>query len=407
MSGGVKQALDGVNIAIFGGYAAGPWIGKVLANFGATVVHVEAQSLPDGFRLQYPPFKDKKKGINRGATFSYFNDSKQAITLDLKKPGGVELAHRLLDWCDIVIENMRPGVMARLGLGYEESIKTNPDLIMLSTCNMGQTGPRASAPGFGSQLSALAGFCGLTGVAGGPPMLLYGPYIDFIAALEGATVALAALDKRRRTGKGCLIDVAQYECGLSFIAGALLDYHANDKVLDRSGNFDPKAAPHNAYACANDSWIAISCWSDEEFGRLATFIGHPEWLNEEAYATLDRRQANLSDLDEMIGEWCEAQDADALAGSLQEAGIHAYRVNSIADLFTDEQLRHRGTWRKRRHPEIGDQAYYFPGFNLSEMPGDVTSAAPCLGADNDVVYREYLGLSEEEYEKYRSQGVFD
>ena len=403
----VKQALDGINIAIFGGYAAGPWIGKVLGNFGATVVHVEAKNLPDGFRLQYPPFKDNKKGINRGATFSWFNDSKQAITLDLKKEGGLEVAHRLTDWCDIVIENMRPGVMARLGLGYEDLVKTNPDLIMLSTCNMGQTGPRASAPGFGSQLSALAGFCGLTGVAGGPPMLLYGPYIDFIAALEGATVVLAALDKRRRTGKGCLIDVSQYECGLSFIAGALLDYHANGKVLDRSGNDEANAAPHNAYPCAKDGWIAISCWSDAEFANLAKVIGRPEWANEEAYATLERRRANKDDLDEMIAEWSRDHDADRLASKLQKNGIRAYRVNTIKDLFFDEQLRHRKTWRKRRHPVIGDQAYYFPGFDLSETPGDVTSPAPLLGADNETVYREYLGMSDEEYAAYKAKGVFD
>jgi benzylsuccinate CoA-transferase BbsF subunit len=404
---GVKQALDGVNVAIFGGYAAGPWIGKVLANFGATVVHVEARNLPDGFRQQYPPFKDKKKGLNRGATFSYFNDSKQAITLDLKKPGGLEVARRLTDWCDIVIENMRPGIMARLGLGYDALTNSNPDLIMLSTCNMGQTGPRASAPGFGSQLSALSGFCGLTGVAGGPPMLLYGPYIDFVAALEGAAVALAALDKRRRTGKGAFIDVSQYECGLSFLAGSLLDYHANGKVLDRSGNDDPKAAPHNAYACRKNEWVAISCWSNEEFARLGKAIGRPEWALENAYASPESRRANKDDLDEEIGEWCRKKSADAVAERLQKAGVNAYRINTVADLFTDEQLRHRKTWRKRRHSVIGDQSYYFPGFDLSETPGDVTSPAPLLGGDNDVVYREYLGMSEEEFAKYKAQGVFD
>ena len=286
------------------------------------------------------------------------------------------MARRLTDWCDIVIENMRPGVIDRLGLGYQELIKSNPDLIMLSTCNMGQTGPRASAPGFGSQLSALAGFCGLTGSAGGPPMLLYGPYIDFVAALEGAAVLLAALDNKRRTGKGCLIDVSQYECGLSFLAGALLDYHANGKVLDRSGNTEAKAAPHNAYACRKDGWVAISCWSDDEFAALGKVLGRPEWATEPAYADLERRQANKDDLDEEIGEWCRRKDADDVAVRLQKAGVRAYRVNTIADLFADEQLRHRKTWRKRRHPVIGDQAYYFPGFDLSETPGDVTSAAP-------------------------------
>ncbi|MDH3512672.1 MAG: CoA transferase, partial [Gammaproteobacteria bacterium] len=154
------QALAGIKVVEFGGYAAGPHIGKMLANFGATVVHVESHGRPDGFRLQYPPFKDGIAGANRGGCFAFFNDSKYGVTVDLKKAKGLELARRLTDWADLVVENMRPGVMARIGLGYDEVRRTNPDLVMLSTCNMGQTGPRAQTPGFGSQLSSLAGFCG-------------------------------------------------------------------------------------------------------------------------------------------------------------------------------------------------------------------------------------------------------
>ncbi|MCH9053254.1 MAG: CoA transferase, partial [Proteobacteria bacterium] len=290
---GVPQALDGVTVVEFGGYAAGPWIGKLLANFGAKVVHVESRDRPDGFRLQYPPYKDGKVGINRSGCFSYFNDSKYAVTLDVKKPGGVELARRLTDWCDILIENMRPGVMARIGLGYEVLKETNPDIIWLSTCNMGQTGPRAATGGFGSQLSALAGFSGLTGEADGPPMLLYGPYIDFVAALVSAPAVLAALDKRKRTGEGAYVDVSQYECGLSFIAGALFDYHANGKIAARAGNDDAVAAPHGAYRCRDEGWLAVSCWSDDEFARLAPAVGRPEWADDPRFADAAQRRATI------------------------------------------------------------------------------------------------------------------
>ncbi len=403
---GARQALDGVNVAIFGGYAAGPWIGKVMANFGATVVQVESRDRPDGFRLQYPPFKDGKSGINRGGCFSYFNDSKYAVTCDVKKPGGVALARRLIDWSDVVIENMRPGVMARIGLGYEAVRATNPDLVMLSTCNMGQTGPRAHTPGFGSQLSALAGFCGLTGDADGPPMLLYGPYIDFIAALEGCAVVLAALDRCRRTGKGAHIDVAQYESGLTFLAGKLLDYHASGRVAERVGNADEEAVPHGAYACKDDQWLALSCWSDGEFAALADAMGRPEWLGEPRFADAAARRENAAALDQGIARWCAPQAADDAASALQAAGVHAYRVNTMADLFSDPQLRHRKTWRVRRHPVIGDQSFYFPGFDLSATPGEVTAAGPLLGGDNEMVFREFLGLSEEEYQTCDSNGVF-
>ncbi|HJZ68172.1 MAG TPA: CoA transferase, partial [Blastocatellia bacterium] len=150
----MKDALEQVKVVEFGGYAAGPCIGKYLANFGAQVVHVESAQHPDGFRLQYPPFKGGKAGVNRSGCFAFFNDSKYGVTLDLKHPEGVKLACRLVEWADVVIENMRPGVIERLGLGYETLREHNSDLIMLSTSNMGQTGPHAAHPGFGSQLSS-------------------------------------------------------------------------------------------------------------------------------------------------------------------------------------------------------------------------------------------------------------
>jgi crotonobetainyl-CoA:carnitine CoA-transferase CaiB-like acyl-CoA transferase len=171
----MPRALEGLRVVEFGAYAAGPHIGKMLANFGATVVHVESRAHPDGFRLQYPPYKGGRPSLEGSGCFAYFNDSKLGATLDLKNARGVALARRLAAACDVVIENMRPGVMARIGLGFEVLEASNPRLIMLSSCNMGQTGPRADTPGFGSQLTALAGIAHLTGESGGPPMLLYGP----------------------------------------------------------------------------------------------------------------------------------------------------------------------------------------------------------------------------------------
>jgi crotonobetainyl-CoA:carnitine CoA-transferase CaiB-like acyl-CoA transferase len=400
------QALKGLKVIEVGGYAAGPWIGKVLANYGATVIHIEARDRPDGFRLQYPPYRKGVKGINRSGCFSYFNDSKYDVTIDVKKPGGIELARRLSDWADVLIENMRPGVIDRIGLGYEDLKKTNPDLIFMSTCNMGQTGPRSATGGFGSQLSALAGFCGLTGDAAGSPQLLYGPYIDFVAALVGAPLILAALDRRERTGKGAFIDVAQYECGAFFLAGPLYDYHANGKVLERESNHDHVACPHNAYPCAgDDNWIVLSCWSDDEFASLAGLMGHGEWTRDSRFRDAAARQKNAEALDAAISSWTRTMDADAAVAALQGIKVHSYKVNTCADLFTDPQLTHRKTWRVRKHPEIDYQAFYFPGFDLSEHPGEVTAAAPVIGQDNEIVFREYLGLTEEEYRKLEENGV--
>jgi len=406
MSTGVR-ALEGVKIVEFGGYAAGPHVGKMLANFGATVVHVESMSRPDGFRMQYPPYKDDKPGINSGGCFTYFNDSKYGVTVDLKKTEGRKLARRLADWCDIIIENMRPGVIDRLGMGFHELRTSNPGLIMLSTCNMGQTGPRADTPGFGSQLSALAGFCGLTGEKDGPPMLLYGPYIDYVASTLGAAAVLAALERRRRTGNGAYLDVSQYECGLLFLAGPLLEYHRSGRIAERGANEDPDAAPHGAYACLGEGWIALSCWSNQEFGRLCSAIGRSDLAEDPALATLAGRKSAAALIHDALSAWARDRDAHEAARLLQSAGVHAHAVNSVADLFTDPQLVSRRHWRRRRHPVIGDQAYCFSAFELSETPGDITAAGPVLGADNERVFREFLVLSDEEFNALRAKGAMD
>jgi len=400
------QALAGVRIVEFGSYAAGPHIGKMLANFGATVIHVESFARPDGFRMQYPPYKGGRPGINGGGCFAYFNDSKLGVTLDLKNPQGLGLARKLCKWGDIVIENMRPGVIGRLGLGFDALKADHPGLIMLSTCNMGQTGPRADTPGFGSQLTALAGICGLTGERGGLPTLLYGPYIDFIASTLGTVAVLAALERRRHTGAGAYIDISQYEAGLTFLAGPLLDYHLTGRIAEPSGNDDPQAAPHGAYRCAADGWIALSCWSNEEFAALAAAIGRPEWPRDERYATLTGRKSAAAVIDAGISAWSHERDAAAAAETLQRANVHAHPVNTMADLFTDPQLIARRQWRRQRHPVIGDQAYCGSAFELSETPGEVTAAAPLLGADNDKVFGEFLGLSESECAAMREAGAF-
>ena len=402
----VRGALADLKVVCFGGYAAGPHIGKVLGNFGARVVHVESKEHPDGFRLQYPPFAANRPGVNRSGCFSYFNNSKYGVTIDLKKSDGVELARRLVGWADVVIENMRPGVMARLGLGFETLRKINPKLVMLSTCNMGQSGPRADQPGFGSQLSALGGFCGMTGFPDGPPMLLYGPYIDFIASSMGGAAAVAALIRARREAKGALIDVSQYECGVTFIAGAMQDYFSSGTIAKRCGNEDRVAAPHGAFACEGDQWVALSCWSDADFAALAETMEHAELAADERFSSAEARRKNKQQLDQLIAAWTGKKTALDVAERLQAAGVAAHPVVTVAGLFSDPQLAARRNWRVRRHPEIGDQSYCFPAFDLEDAPGDIVGAAPCLGADNDFVFRELVGLTEAEMQAYAGKGVF-
>jgi len=401
----MHDALEDVKLVEFGGYAAGPAIGKYLANFGARVVHVESQSRPDGFRLQYPPFKDQTVGVNRSGCFCYFNDSKYGVTIDLKDEEGISAAHRLTEWADIVIENMRPGAMDRLGLGYDRLRERNPQLIMLSTSNMGQSGPCSKHPGFGSQLSSLSGFTELIGEPHGPPGFLYGPYIDLIAVAFGGAAVLAALDYRRRTGNGVYIDLSQYEAGVQFVTPALLDFAANGAVARRAGNRDVVAVPHGCYPCRDGEWCVISCWDEMEWARLCEEAGLPAWRNNPRFADAAARRAHERELNGCIAEWTRPQESRSLMDRLQSNGVHAAKVNTMRDLFSDPQLRFRNIWQEMEHPEIGIQRYRMVSYQLSETPGRVRRHAPCLGEDNKAVLSQWLGLDSSEDQPVLQRGA--
>ena len=403
------QALEGIKVVEFAAYAAGPVVGKHLADHGAKVVHIESKVRPDGFRAHYPPYKDNIHGLNRSGLFALCNNDKLDITLNLKKaPKATDLAKRIVAWSDVVIENFSPGTMKRLGLDYEALRKIKPDLIMLSSSNLGQSGPHAHHAGFGSQLSSLAGFTHLTGYPDGPPQILYGPYIDYIAVAYGAVAILAALDYRERTGKGTHIDTAQYETGLQFMAPILLDYKINGKVASRNGNRDPAAAPHGAYPCKGvDSWCVISASSESDWESLCRAMGNPAWTKESRFATLQSRKEHEDELDQKIGAWTAGFTAREITEKLQASGIRAGIVNTMRDIYSDPQLKHRKQWVELEHPEIGKMHYQRPPFFLTRTPSGPERRDPLLGEHNGYFYQELLGLSEKEYQELVVEGVID
>jgi len=403
------QALKGIKVVEFAAFAAGPVVGKHLADHGATVVHIESKVRPDGFRAHYPPYKDNIHGLNRSGLFALCNNDKLDITLNLKKaPKATDLAKRIVAWSDVVIENFSPGTMKRLGLDYEALRKIKPDLIMLSSSNLGQSGPHAHHAGFGSQLSSLAGFTHLTGYPDGPPQILYGPYIDYIAVAYGAVAILAALDYRERTGKGTHIDTAQYETGLQFMAPILLDYKINGKVASRNGNRDPAAAPHGAYPCKGDDiWCVISASSESDWESLCRAMGNPAWTKESRFATLQSRKEHEDELDQKIGAWTTGFTAREITERLQASGIRAGIVNTMRDIYSDPQLKHRKQWVELEHPEIGKMHYQRPPFFLTRTPSGPERRDPLLGEHNGYFYQELLGLSEKEYQELIAEGVID
>ena len=307
-----------------------------------------------------------------------------------------------------MIENFTPGTVKRLGLGYEQLAAIQPGLVMLSTCNLGQTGPRAQHPGFGSQLTSLSGFTHLIGEPGAPPVIVYGPYIDYIAVGYGYIAVLAALEHRRRTGRGQYIDLSQYENGVQFVAPAILEYQLLGTVATRQANRHACAAPHGVYPCAGeDNWITISVFDDAEWERLVKVMGKPEWASSLRFATELSRKENEAELDELLGRWTRTRPADELMQSLQNARVHAAKVNSIADLFSDPQLAHRGFWRPVTHKEVGAHHVEMPAFVLSETPAAEPSPEPCLCEHTEMVLGKLLGLSEAEIGNLAGQGAIE
>ena len=395
-------ALAGVRVIELGFAAAGPLVGKYLANFGAEVIRLESRLAADVFRTTYPPFKDGVVQPDRAAMFAFYNDGKRSATLNLKHPTGVALARALIGKADVFVESFTPGTVARLGLGAETLRADNPGLIVLSSCNQGQTGPHAFHPGYGSQLSALAGFVQLLGEPDSTPVLLYGPYIDSVAVGYGAIAVLAALERRKRTGAGCTIDLSQYEAGLQFLTPTILEFAANGRIPGRAGNADALAAPHGVYRCAGtDRWVALSVWSDAEWNLLREVSGV------EGPATAAGRRLASADLDKRVERWTATLDRDEVVRQLRAKGLRAAPVLAIPELFTDPQLAHRGMWPLVTHPTIGEMHVMAPPFRLSATPSLQVSPGPTVGADNDHVFGEILGLTLEERRTLQRDGVFE
>jgi len=400
------KALEGLRVVELGGYAAGPVVGKYLGNFGAEVIRIESRLRLDGFRGHYPPFKDNQPGPERAGIFNFFNDGKRSVSLNLKSEPGANLARELIARSDVVVENFTPGTMQRLGLGYPTLAERNPKLVMLSTCNQGQTGPRATQPGFGSHLTSLSGFTHLLGEPERAPALLYGPYIDYIAVGFGTIAVLAALARRRRTGRGAHIDLSQYEAGLQFLAPALLEYFVTGRVATRHGNRDQVAAPHGVYPCRGiDRWLSLSVHDDAEWRCFVTAIGQPEWTLDTRFATQLRRKENESELDQQVGRWTCTRERDDAVRSLREFGLKAAPVNSMEDLFEDPQLLDRGTWRCVTHPVLGQVRVMAPPFELSDTPAHIDHPAPLLGEHTSQVLRNVLGLDAAQIETLERAGA--
>ncbi len=368
--------LAGVKVLDFMWAVAGPAATRTLADYGATVVRIESTRRLDVCRTIHP-FLDDVPGAERSGLFHSTNVGKRMLTLDPTKPQGCAVVRDLVRWADVVTESFTPRGMKGFGLPYETLREIKPDLIMLSTCLMGQTGPLARFAGFGNLAAAYAGFYDVTGWPDRPPAGPFGAYTDYVAPRFNACAILAALEHRRRTGEGQHIDLSQAEAALHFLAPALLDYTVNGVVTTRDGNRDPHLRPHGVFPCAGDDrWVALACRDETDREALRAELGG----------------ANLSD--EAIAAYTSVRPAEEVEARLQARGVPASVVQGSPECVRDPQLLYRNHFIPVTHPDR-PAAVEASRFTLSRTPARTSNVAPTFGLDTQWVLETLLGYDDD------------
>jgi benzylsuccinate CoA-transferase BbsF subunit len=401
-----QKVFEDVKVIDFSWVVVGPLIAKCLSDFGATVLHIESTTRPDTLRTTLP-FKDGVQDLDFSGYFPLYNSNKYGMALNLQHPKGIEIAKRLVAWSDIVIDSFRPGVMKRLGLGYEDLRLIKPDIIMLSTTMQGQTGPHALQPGFGNQLVGLCGFPAVTGWPDREAVQPYGAYTDCIAPYYGIAALIGALLHRDATGRGQHLDLSQYEAGVQFMSTALLDWVANGREAGRNGNSSPCAAPHGAYRCrGEDRWCTLAVFNDAEWQGLCKAMGKENLIDDSRFMTFFDRKQNEAELNQLVEEWTLSLGADEVMRKLQTAGVSAGVVINNSDLFEDPQLKERECFWMMDHSILGPFPHPSPSFKLSKTPAEPRMPAPRLGEHTECICKTLLKISDEEFTQLLNEDVF-
>ena len=410
-----KQPLKNYRVLDLSRIWAGPYCTKLMADLGAEIIKMESLSVYDSHRgpvspargiAAYPDGEPGEEPWNRNGWFNCLHLSKYGITLELTSEEGRSVFERLVSISDVLIENFRQGSLERLGYDYATLRQHRPDLIYVSMPAFGNTGPWKGYLGYGIGQEQLSGMAHLTGYPGDGPMKSGINHGDPITGSHAAGVLLAALRRRRRTGKGMYIDVSQQESAVAFMGGELLAYQMTGQEPERIGNRSRWYAPCNTYPCADeDRWITIAATNEAEWQRLAEEMDATPLLDDTRFATADARMSHQDELDAIIAGWTSSQEAFALAERLQAAGVPAGPVLRGPDLLADRHYAERGTFITVDHPQVGPKQYPGIPWKMSRTPGEVRWPSPTLGQHNRQVFGGLLGLTAEEVDALESGGV--
>jgi benzylsuccinate CoA-transferase BbsF subunit len=391
------RPLDGVRILDFTHVLAGPFATRILGDLGADVVKVVSEARPGNTPV--------------GSYYRMWNRNKRSLALDMSTDRAREIARALAERADIVIENFSPGVLDRWGIGYDTVSSVNPRVSYVQMSGMGDSGPWRDFVSYAPTVHALSGLTYLTGIEGREDIGIGNSFNDHQAGLHAATVILAALERRRTSGRGQRVDFAQYELGVALTGGALLDYFANGEAHAPGGNrarYDV-AAPHDTYPClGEDRWVAIAVMTDEHWQRLRTVLGDPDWARDVRFDTAGGRFDHSEELDAHVEAWTRTLDAYEVQARLQDAGVPAGVVQTGADLVhRDPQHAAMGFFTATED----DGAYEEPTpvdrlpLRFSKTPADVYRAPRAVGADNVAVLGEWLDMPEAEVSAEAAEGT--
>lgn len=410
----VTAGLSHLRVCDLGGQLAGAGATKILAAFGAEVIRVEdpaTRGMWDALR-GVGPFVDERRGVNLGAGFNNHNVGKLGVTINLRLEAGKELLRELIAVSDIVCENFAAGVLDRMGFGYDELRRIRPEIIYVSNCGFGHSGPYRDFKTWGPIVQALSGLTFTAGLPDREPAGWGYSYMDHIAAYYMTVAILAALHHRARTGEGQHIDLATVPAGIATLPTEVLDWTVNRRPARRPGHPEGnradfgEMAPHGIYPClGEDRWIAIACRDDRDVALLAKVVDEPQ-LTDDRFATLEQRLLGADALDELVSACTRTREASVLASELSAAGVPASVVKSPRErIDEDPDLAEWGLFPTVTHPEIGTVRVEGLPLRLSASPWSISRAAPCLGEHNREVLGGLLGRSDRQLDELTKQGV--
>ena len=377
---------------------AGPACARLLADFGAEVIKVEA--------LEGDPLRSMGKHVGDVSLYAAtILRNKRAVAIDMKTDEGKSLVRRLALKADILVENFRPGVMERLGLGYESLAKENPGLVMVRISGYGQTGPYSSRPGYGAICEAMAGVRHLTGDPDRPPARVALATTDYLSAVYAAFGASMALVSRASTGRGQVVDVALYEAAFSQMEAYVPAFKTTNFIPKRVGSNLPNMAPNSLYPTRDGAYVLIAANSDPTFKRLLDVMQQPELINDPLLCSIRVRGQNIARCNEIVSAWTLQHDGVDIERMLIEAEVPVSRVYTMPDIFEDAHFAARDMLPEVPHPLLGVLSH--PGIvpKLSATPGKIMHSGPDLGQDTQSVLSSELGLTQDEMDALVARGV--